>query len=70
MGVAHSLGEGTDAGQAWFLAMTAIVVGPAVILLLVRILGSTLGALSASSHRPRVRAGDAVLTRHSTARTE
>ena len=34
MGVAHSLGEGTDAGQAWFLAMTAIVVAPALVLLL------------------------------------
>jgi sulfoxide reductase heme-binding subunit YedZ len=36
LGVAHSLGEGTDAGQAWFLAMTAIVVVPALILLVVR----------------------------------
>jgi sulfoxide reductase heme-binding subunit YedZ len=36
LGVAHSLGEGTDAGQAWFLAMTAIVVLPAIGLLLVR----------------------------------
>ena len=34
MGVAHSLGEGTDAGQAWFLAMTAIVVTPPLVLLL------------------------------------
>jgi sulfoxide reductase heme-binding subunit YedZ len=25
LGIVHSLGEGTDAGQAWFLAMTAIV---------------------------------------------
>ena len=33
LGVAHSLGEGTDAGQAWFLAMTAIVVAPALALL-------------------------------------
>jgi sulfoxide reductase heme-binding subunit YedZ len=39
MGVVHSLGEGTDAGQAWFLAMTATVVAPAAILLLVRTLG-------------------------------
>jgi len=36
LGVVHSLGEGTDAGQAWFLAMTAIVVVPALVLLLVR----------------------------------
>jgi len=36
LGLAHSLGEGTDAGQTWFLAMTAIVVLPAIALLLVR----------------------------------
>jgi sulfoxide reductase heme-binding subunit YedZ len=40
LGIVHSLGEGTDAGQAWFLAMTAIVVLPALGLLLVRWLGS------------------------------
>jgi methionine sulfoxide reductase heme-binding subunit len=39
MGVAHSLGEGTDAGQTWFLTMTAIVVAPAAVLLLARTLG-------------------------------
>jgi sulfoxide reductase heme-binding subunit YedZ len=36
LGLAHSLGEGTDAGQAWFLTMTAIVVAPALVLLLGR----------------------------------
>ena len=36
LGLVHSLGEGTDAGQAWFLAMTAIVVAPALLLLLQR----------------------------------
>jgi methionine sulfoxide reductase heme-binding subunit len=36
LGIAHSLGEGTDAGQAWFLAMTAIVVVPALVLLAIR----------------------------------
>ncbi|HEY4898069.1 MAG TPA: ferric reductase-like transmembrane domain-containing protein [Solirubrobacteraceae bacterium] len=36
LGVAHSLGEGTDAGQSWFLAMTAIAVLPALGLLVVR----------------------------------
>jgi methionine sulfoxide reductase heme-binding subunit len=36
LGVVHSLGEGTDAGQAWFLAMTAIVVLPALALLAMR----------------------------------
>lgn len=33
LGLAHSLGEGTDAGQLWFLAMCATVVVPAVLLL-------------------------------------
>jgi methionine sulfoxide reductase heme-binding subunit len=36
LGLVHSLGEGTDAGQAWFLAMTAIVVVPALVMLLAR----------------------------------
>jgi sulfoxide reductase heme-binding subunit YedZ len=36
LGVIHSLGMGTDAGQAWFLAMTAVAVIPATALLLVR----------------------------------
>jgi sulfoxide reductase heme-binding subunit YedZ len=36
LGLAHSLGEGTDAGQTWFLAMTAIVVVPALVLLIGR----------------------------------
>jgi sulfoxide reductase heme-binding subunit YedZ len=39
-GVVHSLGEGTDAGQAWFLVATAIVVVPALALLAVRHLGT------------------------------
>jgi sulfoxide reductase heme-binding subunit YedZ len=36
-GIAHSLGEGTDAGQIWFLAMLAIVALPALGLLVLRI---------------------------------
>jgi len=40
LGVVHSLGEGTDSGQAWFLAMTAIAVLPPLILLGVRWAGS------------------------------
>ena len=36
LGVVHSLGMGTDAGQAWFLVMSAIAVVPAGALLLVR----------------------------------
>jgi methionine sulfoxide reductase heme-binding subunit len=41
LGVAHSLGEGTDAGQTWFLATVAIVVVPALALVLARVLGAT-----------------------------
>ncbi len=37
-GVGHALGEGTDAGQIWFLAMIGIVVVPALALLLTRYL--------------------------------
>jgi len=36
LGVIHSLGEGTDAGETWFLVMTAIAVGPALGLFLAR----------------------------------
>jgi sulfoxide reductase heme-binding subunit YedZ len=48
LGIVHSLGEGTDAGQTWFLAMTAIVVLPALGLLLARWLGSTTPARPAA----------------------
>jgi methionine sulfoxide reductase heme-binding subunit len=41
LGLAHSLGEGTDAGQAWFLAMVAIVAIPPLVLLVARLLGSS-----------------------------
>ncbi|HXD55465.1 MAG TPA: ferric reductase-like transmembrane domain-containing protein [Solirubrobacteraceae bacterium] len=40
LGLAHSLGEGTDAGQTWYLAMTAIVAVPALALLATRLLSS------------------------------
>jgi sulfoxide reductase heme-binding subunit YedZ len=42
LGIVHSLGMGTDAGQTWFLAMTAIVVLPPLALLGVRWLGASL----------------------------
>jgi sulfoxide reductase heme-binding subunit YedZ len=38
-GLGHALGEGTDAGQTWFLAMIGIVVIPALVLLAARALG-------------------------------
>jgi sulfoxide reductase heme-binding subunit YedZ len=48
LGLAHSLGEGTDAGQAWFLVMIAIVVLPALALLAARGLKAS-GARSAAA---------------------
>jgi sulfoxide reductase heme-binding subunit YedZ len=36
LGMAHALGEGTDAGLTWFLAATAIVAVPAGVLLITR----------------------------------
>jgi methionine sulfoxide reductase heme-binding subunit len=36
LGLAHSLGEGTDAGAAWFLVATALVAIPAAALLVAR----------------------------------
>jgi sulfoxide reductase heme-binding subunit YedZ len=50
IGVAHSLGEGTDAGQLWFLAMLAIVAVPALALLGARMLGVRGGG---GERRPR-----------------
>jgi sulfoxide reductase heme-binding subunit YedZ len=44
LGLVHSLGEGTDAGQTWFLAMIGIVTVPALVLLLWR--------MSPAAHRP------------------
>jgi methionine sulfoxide reductase heme-binding subunit len=41
LGIAHSLGEGTDAGTTWFLVLTAIAVVPALALLVVRHFPST-----------------------------
>ncbi len=38
VGLVHALGEGTDAGQLWFLVMIALVVVPALGLLAVRLL--------------------------------
>jgi sulfoxide reductase heme-binding subunit YedZ len=40
-GVAHALGQGTDAGTAWFLAAVGLTVLPVLVLLIVRHLPST-----------------------------
>jgi methionine sulfoxide reductase heme-binding subunit len=48
-GLAHALGEGSDAGQLWFLAMVAIVAVPALLLLATRMLGPRTSAPAASA---------------------
>jgi len=48
LGLVHSLGEGTDAGQSWFLAMTLVVVVPPLVLLAVRWVGSSRDAQPAA----------------------
>jgi sulfoxide reductase heme-binding subunit YedZ len=53
-GIVHTLGEGTDAGQIWFLAMLAIVAIPAILLLAVRYLtDETPGPKAPPQDRPR-----------------
>ena len=41
LGLVHSLGEGTDAGETWFLACVAIAAAPAILLLLARLRDSS-----------------------------
>jgi methionine sulfoxide reductase heme-binding subunit len=51
LGVIHALGEGTDAGQTWFLVMTAIAVVPALALLVYRHAAPALGGRTAAGAR-------------------
>jgi methionine sulfoxide reductase heme-binding subunit len=57
-GLAHALGEGTDAGQLWFLAMMALVAIPALALLATRLVrsGSAVpaGAGRAAHQEPQI----------------
>ena len=56
LGLVHALGAGTDAGQTWFEAMTAIVVVPAIALLAVRWLGG--GPQRARAHAQQALGAD------------
>jgi methionine sulfoxide reductase heme-binding subunit len=51
LGVIHSLGEGTDSGEIWFLAMTAIAVLPALVLFVARLGGAGRGSFSRTTPR-------------------
>ncbi len=68
LGIAHSLGEGTDAGQAWFLAMTAIVTVPALGLLIARHLGALRPPARAHSSPSGARRERSLLTANPRAR--
>jgi sulfoxide reductase heme-binding subunit YedZ len=62
-GLAHSLGEGTDAGQAWFLAMIATVAVPAIVLLLQRLGRSTTTAETTPAASPTTSSAEAARIR-------
>jgi sulfoxide reductase heme-binding subunit YedZ len=47
LGLVHSVGEGTDNGRMWFLAMTGFVAVPALALLYQRLSGTSQGSLTA-----------------------
>jgi methionine sulfoxide reductase heme-binding subunit len=51
-GLVHALGEGTDAGQVWFLAMIALVAIPALALLLTRLARSAAAGAGDASPAP------------------
>jgi sulfoxide reductase heme-binding subunit YedZ len=63
LGAVHSLGEGSDAGQAWFLAMTAIAVVPALALLVGRHLAPLARSRGERSARPAAGARAAIEAR-------
>jgi sulfoxide reductase heme-binding subunit YedZ len=68
LGLGHALGEGTDAGQVWFLAMIAIVAIPALGLLAARMSGRGRKPVTRGA-RPPVAGGTAQpRTRHGAAR--
>ncbi|HUA71373.1 MAG TPA: hypothetical protein VMA96_09835 [Solirubrobacteraceae bacterium] len=53
-GLVHALGEGTDAGQLWFLAMVALVAIPALALLATRLARSGGAPLGPPATRPQI----------------
>jgi sulfoxide reductase heme-binding subunit YedZ len=57
LGLVHALGEGTDAAQVWFLAMIAVVVVPALALLLYRHLVPSQRSRSVETTSRRANAG-------------
>jgi methionine sulfoxide reductase heme-binding subunit len=52
-GLVHALGEGTDAGQLWFLAMIALVAVPALALLATRLTRGNAGSPARPAVQPQ-----------------
>ena len=64
-GLVHALGEGTDAGQLWFLAMVALVAVPALALLATRLArssGAPAGPPASEPQTPKNRPSGPTLT--------
>jgi sulfoxide reductase heme-binding subunit YedZ len=53
LGVIHTLGEGTDAGTTWFLAVVGVAVIPVLLLLLARLLTKPASAAPPRQREPR-----------------
>jgi methionine sulfoxide reductase heme-binding subunit len=53
-GLVHALGEGTDAGQLWFLAMVALVAVPALALLATRLARSSGAPARPPASQPQI----------------
>lgn len=65
LGIAHTLGAGTDAGQLWLLVVIALPTVPAAILLLSRLLGPTAQRAPARPLQPATEPPSNVIRRNS-----
>jgi sulfoxide reductase heme-binding subunit YedZ len=65
LGIIHTLGAGTDAGQIWLLALMALPTVPAAILLLNRLLGPPAERAAAPRLQPATESPSNVIRRNS-----
>jgi sulfoxide reductase heme-binding subunit YedZ len=65
LGIVHTLGAGTDAGQLWLLALMALPTVPAALLLLGRLLGAPAGRAPARPLQPATEPPSNVIRRNS-----
>jgi sulfoxide reductase heme-binding subunit YedZ len=62
-GLVHTLMEGTDAGQLWFLVLVTITSAPVLVLLAMRVAGSRRGAAERQTQAPTARVSRPSLAR-------